>query len=186
MFLGMLSFFLFWGTLLFHIWPPSLYMTEVKKIGSQHCIVLSMMIIRYLFYQDMMFWRSSAPSPPPQTQSAMAEDQHHHTAVLEIDLDNWHQPQTPVIMICNKVTWYLNKIKCANCNLGVVVATLTNIRLLDVRGTDGHYSDVSSKLRLTPNPYCWMSDVFVFLNNLIGIYMYVTLRYFPTFDNSIV
>ena len=35
----MLSFFLFWGTLLFHIWPPSLYMTEVRKIGSQDCTV---------------------------------------------------------------------------------------------------------------------------------------------------
>merc|ERR1712186_86103 len=23
--LGMMSFFVFWGTLLFHIWPPSLY-----------------------------------------------------------------------------------------------------------------------------------------------------------------
>ena len=27
-YLGMVSFFVFWGTLLFHIWPPSLYMSE--------------------------------------------------------------------------------------------------------------------------------------------------------------
>ena len=36
-FLGMVSFFVFWGTLLFHIWPPSLY-----------------------WPQDLMFWKETA------------------------------------------------------------------------------------------------------------------------------
>jgi len=72
--IGMLSFFLFWGTLLFHIWPPSLYMNE-----------------------DMMFWKSFS-TPPLQSQQNIpirVEDlsshlpaHHHHTAVLEIDLEN--------------------------------------------------------------------------------------------------
>ena len=41
--------------------------------------------------------------------------------------------------------------------MGVVVATLTNVRLLDVRGTDGrtdgHYSDVSSIQQTEAHPY---------------------------------
>lgn len=33
--LGMVSFFVFWGTLLFHIWPPSLYWPEDLKFWKQ-------------------------------------------------------------------------------------------------------------------------------------------------------
>ena len=88
MFTGMLSFFLFWGTLLFHIWPPSLYMTEVRMNESRPIVHIH---DEYYFYiQDMMFWRRSAssPSPSPLIHSLVADDPHHHTAVLEIDLDN--------------------------------------------------------------------------------------------------
>ncbi len=45
--------------------------------------------------------------------------------------------------------------------MGVVVATLTNVRLLDVRGTDGQMDTIVtsaaySKLRLTPIDGCLM------------------------------